>query len=78
MVTDFYFADIGVGISIVLNEDGQLGNLTEDQLSALRQVLYLGLNTFAYTRALFLLEADKIPNIPEAKKETKDNKQDGG
>jgi len=78
MVTDFYFADIQVGITLKVNERGALAGLTDNQLASLRQSIYTTLNCFIYTRALFL--TDKIDERLTIKSLPKTPKpeQDGG
>lgn len=78
METDFYFADIQVGIALKVSEKGALAGLTDNQLASLRQSIYTTLNCFIYTRALFLTDTEDLVNqiVVAAKKDA--HKSDGG
>lgn len=78
MKTDFYFADIQVGIELKVDDRGALAGLTDNQLASLRQSLYTTLNCFIYTRALFLSDNEIHREKPESEKDTVDLPADGG
>lgn len=78
METDFYFADIQVGITLKANDKGALAGLTDNQLASLRQSIYTTLNCFIYTRALFLSDNGLPKEKPESEKDTVDLPADGG
>lgn len=53
---DFYYADLGITITVKPDEGNIITELTDNQRLALQQIIYLALNTFSYTRALFLAD----------------------
>jgi len=78
METDFFYADIQVGITLKVIESGALSELTDNEVSSLRQILYLALNSFVYVRALYAADVAAIERAKRAFSQKKDNEPDGG
>jgi len=76
METDFYFADIQVGITLKVNDKGALTQLTDNQLASLRQSIYTTLNCFIYTRALFLSDMAALQKKLDDQRDLLDFPQD--
>lgn len=78
METDFYFADIQVGITLKVVDEGALAGITDNQVASLRQMIYTTLNCFIYTRALFLTDSAELQKIDKDKIRGSENVEDGG
>jgi len=53
---DFYYADLQVTIKVSSHKEHALDKLTQNEQQALSQIMYLALNSFHYTRALYLAD----------------------
>lgn len=78
MEFDFYYADLQVGVTFKSDKPDVFAELTDNEVLALQQIVYLSLNTFLLTRTLYLKECiESLERIEQAgKKDT--NRQDGG
>ena len=54
MVLNFYYADLDIEVSLEDKKGKRLDGYSANERMALQQVIYLALNTFLYTKALFL------------------------
>lgn len=78
MESDFYYADLNIHIRVKWDKRSAFEGLTDNQLSALRQTLYLALSSFTYVRALFLTDtAELAKQLSEVQKQY-DKHKDGG
>jgi len=53
---DFYYADLQVTITVSSDGINAFTNLTDNQRTALQQILYMGLSTFLYSLGLHSLD----------------------
>lgn len=53
MEFDFYYADIQLGVKFDAEAETAFAQLTDNEVLTLQQIIYLGLNTFLLTRALY-------------------------
>jgi len=51
---DFYYADIQVTVKVIPHKEHPLDKLTQNERQALSQIMYLAINTYKFTRALYL------------------------
>lgn len=54
MQWDYVYADYGVTVTFKVSNDTALGQLTDREVMSLQQMIYLTLNCFTYTRALYM------------------------
>lgn len=53
---EFYYADLQVTMKVTMDKQHTLDKLTLNEQQALSQIIYLALNSFHYTRALYLAD----------------------
>lgn len=76
MQWDYVYADYGVTVTFKVSNDTALGQLTDREVMSLQQMIYLTLNCFTYTRALYLQDlTDKNKIIRTENEKESDNEQ---
>lgn len=56
MQIEYVFADHIVTVTLSSDEDGFVGGLSDTDVTCLRQIIYLALSCFVFTRAMNLAE----------------------
>lgn len=78
MQFEYVFADLQVQVTFVADDKSPFAVLTDNEVKAFQQLIYMTLTAFHYTRALYLADAvATLERIKQAAPQDKDRQKGG-